>query len=267
MKLVKLYFQGVVKIQLSFNIIKNSRVIEQGNREINTQINTQISEPSKGLIVNKDHDIKKDNMESYENIAKSILENASRESKKIISKAVMDAVEVKTQAFNEGLAQGHKEGYEEGYNSAITEAMTKAEVIRAEANDLLVAAKAQYDEYLLEKEQHIKALVVSIAESILKKEIKEPDALNEMIFNILKTERNTKSYIIKSNNSHFATIREEIEHWKNKLAFQGDIFVIEDNFLDEGTAVIEKESGRSIVSISYGMEKIIEVLKEEQMQM
>ena len=57
-----------------------------------------------------------------------------------------------------------------------------------------------------------------------------------------------------------------IENWKSKIAFQGDIFVIEDNFLEDGTAVIEKETGKSIVSISYGIEKIKELFKEEQLQ-
>ena len=249
-------------MQSSFNVIKNSRVIEQGNREINTQLREAVG----GVIMDANHGIKNANMESYENIARNILENARRESEKIISKAYVDAAELKTQAFQEGLEQGQKEGYENGYNEATYRAMEEAEIIRTEADSILTAAKGEYNEYLIEKEQHIKALVVSIAESILKKEVKEPDALNEMIFNTLKTERNTKSYIIKSNNSHFAMIRDQIENFKNKLAFQGDIFVIEDNFLDDGTAVIEKESGKSIVSISYGIEKIIEAFQEEQIR-
>lgn len=262
MRLVKLYFQGVVKMQSSFNVIKNSRVIEQGNREINTQLR----EAAYSVIMDENRGIKNSNLESYENIAKNILENARRESEKIISQALVDAAKAKTHAFNEGLELGYKDGYENGYSEAISRAMTEAEAIRTGADSILTAAKVEYNEYLLEKEQHIKTLIVSIAESILKKEIKEPDALNEMIFNTLKAERDTKSYIIKSNNSHFAMIRDKIEDWKNKLAFQGDIFVIEDNFLDEGTAVIEKESGKSIVSVSYGIEKVIEIFQEEQIQ-
>ena len=260
MKQVKLCFQEVVKIQLSFNVIKNSRVIDQGNREINTYL----SEPYKEATLDKSQQAKKSNIESYENIAKSILENAGRESEKIISKAYVDVAEAKTQAFNEGLEQGYKEGYENGYNEAISKAITEAEAIRLEADAILISAKKQYNEYLIEKEAHIKDLIVSIAESILKKEVREPDALNEMIFSVLKAERNAKSYVIKSNSVHFSTIRDEVENFKNKLAFQGDIFVIEDNFLDEGTAVIEKETGKSIVSISYGIEKIMEVFQEEQ---
>ena len=249
-------------MQSSFNVIKNSRVIEQGNREINTQL----SKASGGAIMDENHGIKIANMESYENIARNILENARRESEKIISKAYVDASDAKIQAYNQGLEEGYKEGYENGYNEAIDKAMEAAEAVKAEADSILMAAKGEYNQYLIEKEHQIKALVVSIAESILKREIREPDALNEMIFHTLKTERNTKSYVIKSNNSHFTMIREQVESWKNKLAFQGDIFVIEDNFLDEGTAVIEKESGKSIVSVSYGIEKIKEVFQEEQIQ-
>ena len=249
-------------MQLSFNVIKNSRVVEHGNREINTQL----SETSVSPIMDEHHDIKKTNMESYETLAGNVLERAGRKSEEIISKAYIDAAQAKTQAYKEGLEQGEKEGYENAYNEAISGAMEEAAKVRAKADSILNAAKSEYNGYLIEKEKHIKALVVTIAESILKKEVKEADALNEMIFNTLKAERNVKSYIIKINKSHFITIKDQIENFKIKLAFQGDIFVIEDDFLDDGTAVIEKETGKSIVSIAYGIEKIIEAFQEEQKQ-
>jgi len=249
-----------VRVQLSFNVIKNSRIIEQGEKEICTQFNEVLK------VVNRDehYSIKNADMESYENIASNMLENARLESEKIISKAVVDAAQAKIQAFKEGVAQGSKEGYDNAYNEALRGAMDEAEIVRTKANSILMAAKSEYDDYLIEKEKHIKALIVNIAESILKKEVREVDALNEMIFNTLKAERNVKLYIIKSNNTHFDMIKSQIENWKSKFAFQGDIFVIEDNFLDDGTAVIEKETGKSILSISYGIEKIIEILREEQ---
>lgn len=249
-------------MQLSFNVIKNSRVINQGNKEINTQL----SVASGGVTMIENQGIKKNNMESYENIARNILDNARIESEKIMAKAFRDAAETKTQAHKEGLEQGRIEGYENGYNEAMGAVRSEAETIRTMANDILTAAKSEYNQYLIDKEQHIKSLVVSIAENILKREVVGKDALNEMIFSCLKTERNIKFYIIKSNSSHFVTIKDQIENWKCNLAFQGDIFVIEDNFLDDGTAIIEKDTGKSIVSIAYGIEKIIEVLREDQIQ-
>ncbi|MBU3126646.1 flagellar assembly protein FliH [Clostridium tagluense] len=246
----------------SFNVIKNSRVINQGNKEINTQL----SGSSVVEILEENHETEMDNIASYENIASNIVENAQKESEKIISKAFVNAAEAKALAFKEGIEEGHKEGYENGYNEAIEAARQEAQKIRGDADSILVAAKAEYNDYLIEKEQHIKALVVSIAENILKREVVEKNALDEMIFNCIKDERNIKSYIIKSNSSHFAAIKEQIENWKGRLAFQGDIFVIEDNFLDDGTAVIEKDTGKSIVSISYGIEKIIEIFQQEQIQ-
>jgi len=249
-------------MQSSFKVIKNSSVITQGNMEINTQER----DDSNVVTLCEDNSIKEVNIESYENIVKYMLENAKRQSETIISAAYIDAVETKTQAFKKGMEEGYKEGFETGYSEAIDKAMDAAEKVRSEAYSILTTAKGEYNGYLLEKEEHIKALVINIAESILKKEVKEPDALNEMVFNTLKAERNIKLYIIKSNKSHFDNIRSQIENWKSKFAFQGDIFVIEDNFLDDGTAVIEKETGKSIVSIAYGIEKIIEVFQEEQIQ-
>jgi len=243
-------------MQLSFNVIKNSRVLTQGDSEINTQLGE--------ICVDLDEDDQQEsniaNIKSYENIASNILENARRSSESIISKAYVDAAQAKTQAYKEGLEEGSKQGYEKAYN----EAMEDADKVRAKADSILTRAKNEYDAYLVDKENHIKELIVNIAESILKKEVKQADALNEMIFNSLKTERNVKLYIIKINSSHFNMVKSQVEDFKSKLAFQGDIFVIEDDFLDDGTAVIEKETGKNILSIAYGIEKIIEVLREEQ---
>ncbi|MBU3176408.1 hypothetical protein KPL47_08480 [Clostridium estertheticum] len=243
-------------------MIKNSNVLKQGEEEISTHL---IVKPLP-TIMDEQQVIKNDNMESYETLASNILQNARHESEKIISKSIIDAAQAKIGAVKEGLEQGNKEGYENGYNEAISGAKEEANVVRAQADDMLKLSKSKYDEFLIEKEKHIKDLIVSIAENILKKEVKEPDAINEMIFNTLKAERNVKLYIIKTNNTHFDTVKGQVENWKAKLAFQGDIFVIEDNFLEDGTAVIEKETGKSIVSIAYGIEKIVEMFKEEQLQ-
>jgi flagellar assembly protein FliH len=255
-------------MQSSFNVIKNSRIIEQGSREINTQGSEMHKVVNKDENYDENHDIKDSKLESYESIAKNILGNAKRQSEEIISKAYIESVELKAQVLETATQQGYKDGYNEGYeiayNKAMGIAMDEAKLLKAEADSTLMLAKKQYNSYLIEKEQHIKALIINIAESILKREVKEPDALNEMIFHTLEAERNIKTYIIKVNNCHFAMIKDQIETFKVKLAFQGDIFVIEDNLLDEGTAVIEKETGKSIVSIAYGIEKIVEVFQEEQ---
>jgi len=247
-------------MQLSFKVIKNSRVTTHGDSEINTQL----SEASVILTNEENYANNIANMESYQNIASNILQNARMSGEKIISKAYVEAEESKTQAYKEGLAKGSKEGYDNAYNEAIGAAMEEATSVRAKADSILTKAKAEYNAYLIEKENHIKALIVNIAESILKKEVTQADALNEMIFNTLKEERNIKLYIIKINNSHFEMVKSQVENFKAKLAFQGDIFVIEDDFLDDGTAVIEKETGKSILSIEYGIEKIVELMREEQ---
>ncbi len=247
-------------MQSSFNVIKNSRVIELGDKEIKTQPRKIIT----GEVVEDNYRNTIDDMESFENIAGNILEHARLESKKIIAKAYVDSAEIKQQAFQEGLENGRSEGYEKGYNEAMETSKVDAQAVRTMANNILMEAKIQYNKYLVDKQGQIKSLIVTIAENILKREVLEKEALNEMIFNTLKAERDIKSYIIKSNNSHFESIVQQIEDWKRRLAFQGDIFVIEDDFLDDGTAVIEKDTGKSIVSIAYGIEKVIEIMQEEQ---
>ena len=130
-------------MQLYFNVIKNSRVIEQGDMEINTQL----SEVPIAVTVGDQHNIQNANMESYEKIASNILENARNESEKITSKAFIDAAEAKTCAIKEGMEQGSKEGYENAYNDAISGAMDEAAKVKAKADSILIAAKSEYDEY------------------------------------------------------------------------------------------------------------------------
>ena len=126
-------------MQSSINVIKNSRIIKQGNREINTQLGTADTNSRHG----EDKVILDAKMESYENIASSMLENARRESEMIISKAYIDAAKAKTEAFKEGLENGNREGYATAYKDAIDGATEAADAVRASADFILTQAKQQ----------------------------------------------------------------------------------------------------------------------------
>ena len=126
MKLAKLFFQEAVKIRLSFNVIKNTNVIKQGEEEISTVLSAN----SQNQNIDGHQITKEANMGRYETLASNILENARHESERIISKAVIDAEQAKIGAVKEGLKQGKKDGYENGYNEAISGALEEANAVQ-----------------------------------------------------------------------------------------------------------------------------------------
>lgn len=115
--------------------------------------------------------------------------------------------------------------------------------------------------YLKEKEEEIKRFILGSIESVLKQEIKDEESLNSMVFNELSQVRNIETFIIKSRKKYCDNFKEQVDIWRERLPFKGDIFIIPDETLEEGTVVIEKNNGKSIFSLEIALEKIKEIIR------
>lgn len=252
-------------MQSSYRVIKSSRVVENGNALINTKYS--LKELSQ--------------MNNNAKIISSPYDDNQNERKKIINEAINEADLIKTKAENEaqilkkdaydkgfsegknvGFSEGKNEGYNEGYNLAMKNANDKANEIINNANSILIQAKEEYNRYVDEKDSEIKNLIMEISHNILKRELSDKDGLNSMIFDVVKSIKDTKVVIIKCNNLYYEEIKNNIEKWKKMIVFKGDFFVIEDNSLDMGEAIIEKDNGLMKVDIEYGIDKVKEALME-----
>ncbi|GAA0121401.1 MULTISPECIES: hypothetical protein [Clostridium] len=247
-------------MQSSYKVIKNHYVITEGKKEICTKSPIVMDEDipkEKEKIQNTE-----ETLVSFENIAQNIIENAQNKSNKIIIEATEKAKEIESDAFNSGSSKGYDEGYNLGYKEGMKKAEEEGEAIIKNATEVLVSAKLEYKNYIEEKEVHIRELIYNIASSVLKREVENSEAINEIIFDALLEEKNENYFIIKCNSNHLSSLKDEVENMKNKLAFTGDIFIIEDNSLENGTAIIEKDSGKILVDMSYVCEKLKEIIFE-----
>lgn len=250
----------------SYNIIKSVCVEKSEKKPIDTDIS----------IINKrnneiDEFTSKEHYANYENLAKDILENARKQKDEILQKSYNECVEMETKAkdkikkeYNNAAESGYKDGfqkaYKEYYKKNIEKAKKDSEALIKNAENIMQSAKDEYNKYLDEKESDIMELVFKAAQSILKKEVKDKDALNGMIFDALSKEKGKGKFIIRCNKCYEESIKSNIADWKNKLALKNDIFIVPDAQIEQGKAIIEKEDGKTIIDIDNALEKLKEVL-------
>ena len=97
-----------------------------------------------------------------------------------------------------------------------------------------------------------------MAEQILKKELKSKDGLNNLVYETIKESRNADTFIIKTNKIHVDEIKSNLSDWKESLGLKSEVFVVADESINAGNAMIEKNNGRVIVGIDIGMKSIRE---------
>jgi len=252
-------------MQSLFKVIKNNSVNSNGMRAIETSYmeeKLEYSSAANSPIIS-----------SYETLAKSILENAKRQSDEILSNTYLRAEQIEKAAYEKAYKAGEKQAFSDSYSRAYEENVIKAqdeaeliinnaqEVLRVSENIILNSNKA-YEEYLNGKKTEVKDLVLEIVKSILQTEVKKADAINKMIINALEHVKNVKTYVIKCNSFHVNEVKAAIEVWKTQLTYTCEVFVIADDSVETGNAVIEKDNGHIEVGIDIGFTKVKEILEE-----
>ncbi|GAA0115856.1 FliH/SctL family protein [Clostridium senegalense] len=252
-------------MQSSYNIIKNKDVITEGKKEISA-INFKLIDKEKENIKENKETINIVNndelLKSMENMADSIIKNAQIKSDKILVKASEDAKEIETNAFEKGSLEGYNNGFEKGYNDGMEKSLNEGALIIESANEVLANAKKEYKKYVEEKEEHFRKLVLTSVNEVLKKELSNAEALNNIVYDILSKEKNENYFIIRCNCKYKNSLEDEKLNMINRLAFNGDIFIVEDNSLEDGVAIIEKENGKVETGIDYIMSKLKELIME-----
>lgn len=250
-------------MQSSYNIIKNKNVITEGKQEISTkgyeiiekeEIEEQL--PIQSTVDNEEL------FKSMENMAESIIGNAQIKSEKILVEALEKSKKLEKDAFDKGSVEGYKDGFEKGYNEGLEKASIEGEGIINNAMKVLENAKKEYKNYIKEKEDHFRELIILAIEEVLKEEIKNKEVLNNVVYDVLSKEKNENYFIIRCNSTHKEALENEKPNIINKLAFNGDIFIVEDDSLEDGRAVIEKENGKVEIEFKYIMDKLQELIME-----
>lgn len=248
-------------MQSSYSLVKKNYVLDGTKKTITTDYKIE------DIMMNSDSDnvtqleIERRNyISSYESIAKSIVEDAKRESENLRLAALDKVQEIEKEAYEKGYMQGKSNGYEDGKNEAIASilpaAKKEASDLRDEAINILMKAKEDYNDYMKEKSEEIIKLSFNIAEKILKHEVLKDEGIDSMIEEAFEQSKGEDNFVIRCNSKHIDELKVKIVQWKKKYNISGEIFVIEDNKLDPGNAWIEKPSGKIEIGIEIGLEKL-----------
>lgn len=248
-------------MQSSFNVIKNTSVIDQGRKEITTEFNQAEYSSRHTSSKNENSGV---SLDAYENLAKSITDNAREQGERILSIAYKEAEEILQNAS----ARGHKEGYDKGYldgsklgqEQIITPATEMAKEIITNAELILKSAKKECEIYIEEKEKEIKEFILIAVENVLRQKVESNDVLNNMVYQAISNSKNVKLFIIRTNSLYFNELKSQLAEWKTQLGYKEDIIIIEDNLIGPGSAIIEKDNGKIVVGIDKGLEKLREIL-------
>lgn len=199
-------------------------------------------------------------LKKYEDIGQRIIEDAKREKQAITLRTQMEANVAEKQAYEKGYEQGIKNGYEDGYKKAYDETIDAAKAEATEivnkAEVLLKSAHENYVKYLETKKEEVIKLALEIAEGITRKELMKDDSMNEIIDEAFKISKGEDNVILKVNSVHVEELKSQIEIWKVSYGIKNEIFVVNDESMEPGNAVLEKPSGMVKVGVEIGMEQI-----------
>ena len=172
----------------------------------------------------------------------------------------METQAAEKKAYKEGYEQGLQNGYEDGYKKAYEETIEKAKVeaeeIIEKAELLLKSAHENYSRYLDDKKSEVIRLALEIAESIARKELSQAESMNSIIEEAFKISKGEDNVILRVNSIHAEELKSQSERWKISYGIKNDIFILTDDSMEPGNAILEKPSGMVNVGVDIGMKQI-----------
>lgn len=248
-------------MQSSYNLIKSASALDASKKVIETNYTVQNVENTEE---NNSYSIEDEFRKNYELLGANIIKKAKQEAEDIKRKSQIIANEIEKKAYEEGYNQGKSNGYEDGYENGYREAVEKVRLETEKevkekidrAENILEKANKEYKEYLLNKEEEILKLVFDMASIIAKNELKLSEAMLPLIEDILEEAKGEENIIIRCNNIHVKSIKEKVNYYKQAYAIKGEIFILEDELMEPGNAVIDKGTGKATIGLDIALEKL-----------
>lgn len=258
-------------MNLLCNIIKSDEVEIVGKRKI--KVNSDISnlgvENDEIDIIRQDkigrieEEIELKLKEAKEN-SEQIIKNAQIEAEAIIEKGKEEVSNIEKKAYEEGHKQGLKNGYEDGYKEVYEEYVEKAQEqangIVENANNILIQANQEVSNYMKEQKNNILNISISIAEQVLREKLKDISVMENLIGNVIEEYELRKNFVIKVNPIYKESLDKQVQEWKESHKLSGDVFVLGDESIEAGNAIVDNINGSLIVGIDGVLEKIKEEL-------
>ena len=90
--------------------------------------------------------------------------------------------------------------------------------------------------------------------------LSDADSMNSIVEEAFKISKGEDNVILKVNSIHVEELKSQIDKWKISYGIKNEIFVLKDETLEPGNAVLEKPSGIIKVGVEIGMEQIRKAL-------
>lgn len=249
-------------MQSSFNIIKEYKSLNE-KKKISTTYEKGLSKDENGIIYSGKGvtlEEAKSYLDGYEQIASTILQDANNRSKRLLEESLIKSQLAEKEAYDLGYEQGTKNGFEDGRKEALEEAKEETGKIIDEATNVLLKAEKDYNDYLERKKIDILNLVLDIASKVLCKEVSENPDISKMVEEAIEISKDEENIIIKCNPVHSEELKKHIDIWKPTYNISKEIYILDIKDMNQGNAIIEKNSGKVKVGIEEGLEKIKKVL-------
>ena len=180
-----------------------------------------------------------------------ILNQANTESEKILAETNQKAVEIEKRAYHEGYEQGTQNGYEDGYKEAYEDNIEKAKNESSEiidkANKIMLEANNQVASYIKNNKKNILAMGISIAEKVLRRNFEDEESMD------------LENFVIRVNPIYKESLDKQILELKENNLINKDVFILSDESVDKGNALIESLNGKLVI----GIDDVIGKIKEE----
>lgn len=250
-------------------IIKSDDVIVIGKKTLKSSISklaqeevTVVNEAQEEEFIKREEEIKLKLIEA-KNRYEEIIKAAQEESFKLIESSKSEALGIEKKAYEQGHSQGLKNGYEDGYKEAYEDNIEKAKLEASEiiqnANDTLFEAKEHVLSYMKENKERILSLSISIAEQVLREKFNDTSSMNNILINIIEEYELKENVVVKVNPLYKESLDNQIIELKESYKVNGDVFILGDESIEQGNAVIDTLKGRLII----GIESVLDKIKEE----
>ncbi|MBN1051176.1 flagellar biosynthesis protein [Clostridium botulinum] len=251
-------------MQSSYSIIKKNCALDAEKKKISTEYVSKKIELDENLEEVQEEVYSKEEVDAliakYEEIGKRIIQDANNEKQGIILRGTMQAQNLEKEAYEKGYEEGLQNGYDDGYKKAYDEnidlAKAKSQEIIDKAEDVLRSANENYAKYLEDKKSDILKLSLEIAKNILRRELGHEDSMNLLVEEAIQLSKDEENLIIKCNSFHAEELKSQVNRWKISYSIKDEIFILNDDFIEPGNAIIEKPNGKVIVGFDIGMEAI-----------
>lgn len=199
-------------------------------------------------------------IEELEKKKESLIKSTEEEVNSMLKKAEEEVATIERKAYTEGHAQGLSNGYEDGYKEAYDDNIEKAkleaeEIVSNASNVMLEANKTVYD-YLTNSKQDILELCVKMVSKVLREEFQNPYVLSRLVEKALNEYKYKENCVVRVNKEYVQVLNTKLPEWKSNNHIDASIFVVEDNNVEVGNAVIVSDKGKVEIGIDTALERL-----------